>query len=122
MVPWPIALLSLWFAGLAALSGSMVWKIATGAMNRSMLWPVAWWGLSTATMFGLALLKPWARSLAIVGLLWVMLVALILSGSFILAGQPWSALLATMSAGLPLVIIRYLRRPVVKAYFSETKR
>ena len=117
MVPWPIAVLSLVYGVIAAASAATAWRISAGLIDRPIIWPVAWLSLSVAAMCGLALLKPWARTLAIVGLVLIALVALAVAGLFIVAARPWVALLVTLGAGIPLVMVRYLRRPTVKAFF-----
>ncbi len=117
MVPWPIAVLSLVYGVIAAASAATAWRISAGLIDRPIIWPVAWLALSVAAMCGLALLKPWARTLAIVGLALIALVALAVAGLFIVAARPWVALLVTLGAGIPLVMVRYLRRPTVRAFF-----
>ena len=119
MVPWPVALLTLFYGLLAAVSGVGVWKIVTGAADRPLLWPVAWLALSVAVMCGLPLLKSWARRLAVAGSAGLGLVtlgfALLIAG----AGRPGLGLLGALLAGTHLVVIRYLRRPSVKGYFEQ---
>ncbi len=117
MLPWPIAVLSLVYGVIAAASAATAWRISAGLIDRPIIWPVAWLALSVAAMCGLALLKPWARTLAIIGLALIALVALAVAGLFILGARPWVALLVTLAAGVPLVMVRYLRRPTVKAFF-----
>lgn len=122
MVPWPIAWLSLLYGVLAAASAATVWKIAVGTIERALIWPVVWLGLSVFTMCGLALLKPWARGLAILGLALIMVVLLAMAGLFAVSAHPWGALFTALLAGVPVIMIRYLRRPVVKAYFTAGAR
>ena len=118
MVPWPIALLTLFYGLLAAVTGTTVWKIVTGTLERPIVWPAAWLALSVAVMCGLPLFKPWARRLAVVGSAGLGLVtlgvALLIAG----AGRPGFGLLGALLAGTHLIVIRYLRRPSVKAYFN----
>ena len=118
MIPWPIALLTLFYGLLAALCGATLWKIAIGAGERSALWPLAWLVLSAAVMCGLPLLKSWARRLAVASSAGLGLVtlgfALLVAG----VGRPWLGLLGTLLAGTHLIVIRYLRRPTVKAWFA----
>lgn len=118
MIPWPIALLSLGFGLLTAVSGAAVCRVFLGAVSRPLLWPAAWFALSAASMCGLALLKSWARTLAIAGLAWIALVELSWAVLFVAASRPGGALLAALGAGIPMVLIRYLRRPQVKAFFE----
>jgi uncharacterized membrane protein YGL010W len=122
MVPWPIALLSLGYGVIAAVSASTLWKIMMGVVDRPMVWPGAWLAVSAAAMCGLALLKPWARLLAVVGLVWVTLVTLTSAGLSALTARPEGALLATLGAGVCVVMIRYLRRPAIKALFASSDR
>ena len=122
MVPWPIALLSLGFGLLAASSGAMACRIVLSGASQPLIWPAAWFALSATAMCGLALLKPWARTLAVVGLIWIVVVELSWADLFIAAGRPGGALLAAFGAGIPLLLIRYLQRPVVRAYFGTEAR
>ena len=118
MVPWPIALLALFYGLLAAVSGAGVWRIVTGEVSRPLAWPAAWLALSAGAMCGLPLLKPWARQLAIAGSAGLGLVtlgfALLIAGS----GRPGLGVIGALLAGTHLIVIRYLRRPDVKAYFA----
>ena len=119
MVPWPIALLTLFFGVIAAASGAMVWKVLTGASERSFTWSVAWLVLSMAIACGLPLLKPWARTLAVVGTWLLALMTLAISALLVLSGKPLVALGATLGTIVYLLIIRYLGRADVKAYFNK---
>ena len=117
MVPWPVALLTIFYGVLAAASAATVWKIATGVVARPIGWPLAWLALCAAVMCGLPLLRPWGRQLAILASVLLVLVTLATAGLIVMAGRPLAALLATLSAVVPVVTIRYLQRPAVKAYF-----
>jgi hypothetical protein len=119
MVPWPIALLTLFYGVIATISAATVWKIVTGVSGQSLIWPVAWLALSGSAMCGLPLLKPWARGLAVFGSALLALVSLAFAGLLVMAGQPLGGLLATLGAAIHVLVIRYLQRPVVKAYFRQ---
>ena len=119
MVPWPIALLAVFYAVVATLSASTAWKIAAGTVARPLIWPLAWLIVSGGAVFGLALLKPWGRMLTILASLAMALTTLALAGLLVSAGRPLGALLAAVVAGGHMLVIRYLQRPVVKAYFSS---
>ena len=121
MVPWPIALLTLFYGMLAAVSGVGVWKIVTGVVHRSLVWPVAWLGLSVAVMCGLPLLKSWARRLAVAGSAGLGVVTL--GGALLIAGagRPGLGLLGALLAGTHVVVIRYLQRPEVRKCFEVAK-
>jgi hypothetical protein len=118
MIPWPLALLTLFYGALAAFCGATLWKISTGVIERSAFWPLAWLALSGAVVCGLPLLKPWSRTLAIAGSIGLGIVtigfALIIAGS----GHPGLGMAGALLSGMHLVVIRYLRRPAVKVYFS----
>ena len=119
MVPWPIAALTLFYGAMAAAASAAVWKVLMGAVQRPLIWPLAWLGLSAAAAYGLPLLKPWARAVAIAGA-WLMAVTtLSLAALLITGGKPVVALGATLGTLVYLVIIRYLGRPTVKAYFNS---
>jgi hypothetical protein len=118
MIPWPIALLTLFYGFVAALSASAVWKIAAGSLARPIVWPAAWLALSAALMCGLPLLKPWARTLAIVGSWSLALITLAYACLLTAAGRPGLALAGGFLAGMHFIVIRYLKRPAVKAYFG----
>ena len=117
MVPWPVALLTLFYGVLAAASAATVWKIATGMVTRPIGWPLAWLALCGAVMCGLPLLRSWARRMAILASALLAVVTVATAGLIVMAGRPLAALLATLSATVHIVTIRYLQRPAVKAYF-----
>jgi len=119
MVPWPIALLAGLYAVLATSSAAALWRIMQGQAHQSPLWPAVWCAVSTTLVIGLALLKPWARTLAIwsatftlVGWLSAALLAVLRP-----TPAPLSSLTATGIAGGYLLVLRYLTRPHVKAWF-----
>ena len=121
MVPWPIALIAIWYGMMSAASGAMLWKIAIGLLERSIIWPGMWFALSLSTMCGLALMKPWARVLAVVGAAVFTIVCLAMAGLLVMAGRPFGGFVATLAAGVQVVVMRYLRRPHVKTYFAKMK-
>ena len=118
MIPWPVALLTLFYGFLAAISAAAVWKIAHGTLVRPIIWPAAWLALSAALVCGLPLLKPWARSLAIAGSWALALMTLAYAGLLAAAGRPGLALAGALLAGTHFIIIRYLQRASVREYFQ----
>ena len=119
MIPWPIALLSLFYAVLAAVSAATLWKILTGESPQSLAWAAVWFGLSAGVMCGLPLLKPWARQLAVYVSTLLLVTTLAIAAMLAAKGRPLGALLTTLAAGLQAVVIRYLRRPAVTAWFQH---
>ena len=118
MIPWPVALLTLGYGALATLSLATAWKTLGGVIHRPLVWPLGWLALSAAVMCGLPLLKSWARRLAIAGSTLLMLTTLATAGLLVSAGRPGLGLAAALGAGVHVLIIRYLRRPAVKALFT----
>src|SRR3990167_4118705 len=98
MVPWPIALLTLLFGVIATLSLATVIKVATGLTTRPLVWPLLWFAMSAGATAGLPFLKPWARRLAVTGLVAMTVVALSVAGLLILQGRPVAALVSTSSS------------------------
>ena len=119
MIPWPVALLSLFYALVATVSASAAWKVVSGMSDRPILWPLAWLALAFSTMCGLALLKPWGRGLAVLGSVVMAVVTLAFAGLLVAGGHPIGALLATIAASVHVIVIRYLGRPVVRSYFGR---
>ena len=119
MIPIPIALLALFYAVIAAASGAAVWRVVTGTSTQSILWPAAWLALSLSAMFGLALLRPWSRSVAIIGFAALCAVTLGVAGLMVAGGRPGAGLMATLIVGFYVLAIRYLQRPSVKTYFGK---
>lgn len=117
MVPWPIALLTLCYGVIAAASAAAVWKAAVGASAQPLVWPLLWLALSGSVMCGLPLLRAWARTLAITASTAMMGMTLAVAGLFVMRGRPLAGLLATLGAGVHVLVIRYLRRPSVRAWF-----
>ena len=122
MVPWSIALIALAYAAVASASAAALAKIAQGTGTQPAFWPALWLAVSLALLIGLAQMKPWARRLAV----WSSV--LIASGAAGIASaslarpvpEPGWALAATGVASLQLLIIRYLTRPRVKAWFGSS--
>ncbi len=118
MVPWPIALLTLYYGVVTAASAAMAWKAFVGISHQSMIWPVGWFALSAGAMCGLPLAKPWGRGLAIWTSVLLIVATLSFSGILILGGRPGAGLLVTLSTAGHFLAIRYLQRPIVKTYFT----
>ena len=118
MVPWPIALLTLFYGILAAASGATLVRSVSGVLSPSMLWPAGWLALSLGVACGLPLLRPWARRLAIAGSLVMIASLLSLAALCIRARHPGVGALLALSTSVHLVVIRYLRRPIVRRYFE----
>ena len=120
MVPWPIALLSLFYGIVAAASAATLWKVLVGAVERPVAWPLCWLVLSAGAMCGLPLLRSWGRRFAV----WTssLLTASTLAGSALLvaSGRPVAGLAVTFSTAFHLLVIRYLTRPSVRHWFGET--
>jgi len=117
MVPLPIALLSLFYAVIATLSVAAVWRILNGASQQPLPWAVGWLIVSVGAVCGLPLLKSWARVLAIVGAVGLSLAFLAHAALLVAAGRPLLGLGATLTTSVPMIVIRYLRRPAVRALF-----
>lgn len=118
MVPWPIALLSVFYGILAASAAAMAWKAIAGLGHQGWVGPAVWLAISAALMIGLPLLKAWARRLAIIGSGVLLLVALGVAGICVTQGRPGWALLSTLTASFHVLVIRYLQRPSIKEYFG----
>lgn len=119
MIPWPVALLTLFYGIIATSSASTLWKILTGVTEQSLAWQMLWLGLSGGAMCGLALMKSWGRALAIWTSTLLMVAMLALAGLLALnAHQPLAGLVVACGAALHMVVIRYLGRPSVRAWFK----
>lgn len=118
MVPWPIALLTLYYGLVAATSAAMAWKALLGISHQPLIWPMAWLALSASAMCGLPLARAWGRRLAIWTSVLLIVATLAFSGILILAGRPGIGLLVTLSTAGHFMAIRYLQRPVVRNYFG----
>ena len=117
MIPVPIALLALFYAVIATMSGVSVWNVVTGTSRQPIVWPLAWLALSASAMYGLALLKSWGRPVAIIGFVALAVVTLSFAGLLVAGRHAGEALLTTFTAGLYVLAIRYLQRSSIKAYF-----
>ena len=120
MIPWPVALLCALFAVFASASAATMWQRASGQLHGSVVWSGVWCALSATLVVGLALLKPWARRLTIGASVLMMLCALGVAVTSVLQpkAEPVRSVLATAVASVQLLIIRYVTRPHVKAWFT----
>jgi hypothetical protein len=117
MVPWPIALLSLFYGVLGTLAAASAWQIVNGASPRP-LWPQALWlAVSMGAVCGLPLLKAWGRWCALAGAVGLAATILAAAAWFIAKHAPLQGLVAGLSTVVPLTMVRYLTRPNVKAWF-----
>ncbi len=121
MVPWPIALLALFYGVIATASAASAWRIFTGMSQQVLIWPVGWFAVSAAAMCGLALLRPWGRRLAVGTFVALVVVTLAVAGVMVTSGRPIGALLCAFFAGVYVLAIRYLQRPTTKAYFGSSE-
>ena len=119
MVPWPMAILTLYYGVIATLSAAMLWKVLIGASHRPLIWPMVWFVLSAGAMMGLPFLKAWARGLAIWTSTLLIVATLSVAGLLIASGHPVGALLATVGTAVHVIVIRYLQRPVIKVLFGD---
>ena len=122
MIPWPIALLTLFYGVIATCSAAAAWKISVGISRQSLLWPLVWLVFSGGAMIGLPLLKRWGRLSAILTSVFLTLATLATAGLFVRAHQPLAGLLTALATSAPLSAIRYLQRPIVKGYFGMSSQ
>ena len=120
MVPWPLAALSILYGLLAFLSAVRLVECIAQQSAAGVAWTALWLVLAAGACIGLPAQKEWARRFAVIG------AALFLTGAVVSAlvlvvrtpPHPKFALLDTLLAGTALIVIRYLRRPVIKSKFS----
>lgn len=120
LVPRPVAFLVVFYGCVAAMSAATIWKILSGVVQRPLIWPVVWCAGSAAAVYGLALLRPWGRTLAMAGFAVMTIMTLTVAGLLAMNGHPWVALLATGGAAIYVIGIRYLSRPQVKTWFTKS--
>ena len=118
MIPWPIALLALFYGVVATSAAATACKIVFGLLEQSLLWAVVWFGFSAGAVLGLVFLKPWGRKLAIWTSLLLIVTTLAVAALLIAAKQPGWGLVVTLSTACHYLMIRYLQRPRVKAWFG----
>lgn len=119
MVPWPIALLALFYGGIAAYAGATIWQSVMHGTHQPLWGPMIWLTVCGSLACGLPLLKPWARRLAVIASMVMMMSTVALAALLIAHRQPGFALAATLSVVVYGIIIRYLQRPNIKAYFTK---
>ena len=122
MIPWPIAVLALFYGAVAFYSAASLWKAVLGLSHQPVFWTVLWFGLSAAATLGLAWLKPWGRRFAL-GTSWLLIVStLAVAALFIAARRPGIGLAVTFTTACHYLMIRYLKRPDVMIWFGEVKQ
>ena len=110
MIPWPIALLSLFYGVVAAFAAANAWEILNGASQRPLVWPLLWLGLCAGAMVGLPMGRAWGRTLAVAAAWWLTLSSLATAAWFVRLKQPLVALLVTFTSAIYILIIRYLKK------------
>ena len=120
MIPWPLAALSILYGLLAFLSAVRLVECIAQPSAVGVAWTALWLVLAAGACIGLPAQKEWGRRFAVVGAALFTVAAII--GAVVLVVRtpphPKFALLDTLLAGVALVVIRYLRRPVIKSKFS----
>ncbi len=124
MIPWPIAVLCAFYAILATSSAALGWNIVAHRVEGSLVWSGLWTVWSLVLVWGLAFLKPWARTLAVWASVVLMVSALGAALLVILRAhpEPRASLTATGMATVHLIVLRYLTRPHVRAWFGSASR
>ena len=124
MIPWPLAALSVLYGLLAFLSAVRLVECIAQQSSAGIVWTVLWLVIASGACIGLPAQKEWGRRFAVVGAALFTVAAII--GAVVLVVRvpphPQQALLETVLAGVALIIIRYLRRPVIKAQFQASQQ
>ena len=123
MIPWPLAALSMLYGSLAFLSAVHLMTCLAQRDVVSSIWLVLWLAVTAGACIGLPGQKEWGRRCALAGALLFLVTAIVVAFMALLVSppQPRVALTVTLLAGAPMIILRYLRRPVVKAQFQQTQ-
>ena len=120
MIPWPLAALSILYGLLAFLSAVRLVECIAQPSAVGIAWTALWLVLAAGACIGLPAQKEWGRRFAVVGA--TLFTAAAIVGAVLLVvrvpPQPQQALLETMLAGTAIIVIRYLKRPVIKSQFS----
>jgi hypothetical protein len=129
MIPWPIAVLTLFYGVIATVaaahawrmvvSGSLAWAVLHKASISPFVWALVWVGVASAAMVGLPLRRLWGRSLAMITSWLLILTTLALAGVLVASGKPGLGLAVTFSVACHYLMIRYLKRPMVVAWFRS---
>ena len=122
MIPWPVALLTLFYGVVAFYSAASLWKVTLGLSHQSIYWLSIWLLLSASATSGLAWLKPWGRRFAM-GTSWMLILStLAVAALYIAAGKPVIGLVITFTTACHYLMIRYLKRPAVVVWFGEVPK
>ena len=86
----------------------------------SVVWTLLWLAVTAGACIGLPGQHEWGRRCAVAGAIAFLIAAMVaaLMAIFTAPPRPQAALTATLLAGVPLIILRYLRRPIIKAQFK----
>src|SRR3989338_2677032 len=121
MVPLPIGLLTLMYAGIVAAASASIWGRLIGRSEASLVWSAGWLAVSLGAVCGLALLRRWGRRLAMWGFAGLMATTLAMAAHQIAGGPPVAALATAITAGLQYLGIRYLRRTHGRAWCGHAR-
>ena len=119
MIPWPIALLSVFYALIATSAAAQCYKIALGALDKPLAPQVAWLLVAGGAMIGLPMRRVWGRWCAIACAWWMTFTVLAIAAWLISQREPGWGLVAGLGTVVPLVAARYLTRPKVKSWFTD---
>ena len=120
MIPWPLAALAVVYGLLAFLSAV---RVVTCLAVRDWLgvgWSGLWFAVTAVACVGLPAQRELGRKCAIIGAVLFLPVALRVAVQHVLQTppRPDGALISVALAGVAMIILRYLRRPVIKAQFK----
>ncbi len=116
-IPIAVAVISVYYAGIATFSVGAIWKTAIGSWQFPVGWAVIAAVLSAATAVGLAMLKTWARKLGRFTSALFALLGLWVATACVATSQPLLGIAASFFSGLHMAAYYYLRRPMIKAFF-----
>lgn len=129
MIPWPMALLTLFYGVIATVAAAHAWRMVMSeglvwaafhhAGISPFVWALVWLGAASAAMIGLPLRRLWGRSLAMITSWLLIVTTLAIAGVLVASGKPGLGLAVTFSIACHYLMIRYLKRPVVVAWFRS---
>ncbi len=117
-IPIAVAVLALFYAALATLAAASMVRPSARFGPMSGAWYLGWVALGGTAALGLFFQRAWARDLVRFSSVLLAGIGLWAVTAYLAAGKPLLGIAASCFSGMQMAVYYYLRRPIIKAFFS----